>query len=750
MFSRKARPGHLDTYTGVGVRPAHLAPALLNAMAAATAIGAAMKRNALILDLTQPPGKSPVARALLLQLSVRRTPLTAAPRTASVRLRASAAPSARRDLLGDISEDAVARAPDRGVRHRVSFSDTSSEALHDVFHVPHFNSGPSAAAAAQLSSARATAKPRMVRKYVPTANGLVAVEVPAEEVNINLQRNAKLKASLSRSPLMQGVRRGPQVRTGSLVQPPAARHSSLRASEARNSSFRASSLLQDREDERKRAAARAAFEREKAEQERELAELKREAEAMKRQLQQQHETTISTPPPSTQKEEPDTTPKVLEDSASGETLNAKDSGEVVANGGPTPASVEALEASARAEQAVVDTQHAIELMGEPELTPAHAVDEAIPVPAADEAIPVPAAGESTPAHKTVEPFPDHAEHIPEPALDSDSEAMPAIIVPAISLSPSPSPPQIRPPTPPANHKPLPPLTLDSTADAHMVPPVQTRLRSHSSVGFVENPEIIDREHSPSPQPHTPSMAQALRPQNTPRSAMKRSLVYGSPANAKALAAQEAYLALATEENTRMNSSLQAPRAPFGGGPRTGDKVARRLSLRELPAKSEASMRTTLRPQLMQYPAIQPSGLPGYQLAAQKRAKELYAAANNSLGPAKSSLPPLEKKLSFEQKAPRSSGFMTTMRTAPARESTDGYTLDPGRPEPAGPSPTQFRSRFEDSDDEDVSRVSTLVARAPAADKARTLRAPAPAAEEAPKKKKFGLRLKKLFGKNARE
>lgn len=308
-----------------------------------------------------------------------------------------------------------------------------------------------------------------------------------------------------------------------------------------------------------------------------------------------------------------------------------------------------------------------------------------------------------------------------------------------ALSPE---PQISPEIPPRNAA----REMDYSSDEVSIKPVPgavDELDLAAKSGLEIDPQDALSQHL-----GTATMAQHLRPvfddasekserSDRPiKSAMKQlKLNYQMVPNGPA---HQAYLQLTTAENTRLNLKLSVP---LLDQPRLPDHLQRRMLqlLRKLPSLQPQTLSSrNLRegrlptpemahPQPIQpHPALQP----GYQSPLKAKAAELYARAN------------ARPRLMFQA---RPKEQMTTLRQQPQQQpplqqpqqqpARGGFhsRFNDSDDEPTGPA--GFQSRFNDSDEH-------LPTSAPAAAPVATLRNPEPAPK--PKKKRF---LRKLFSRD---
>lgn len=337
--------------------------------------------------------------------------------------------------------------------------------------------------------------------------------------------------------------------------------------------------------------------------------------------------------------------------------------------------------------------------------------------------------------------------------------------------------QVAPPSP--KFDPVPEVIYDHPEDRSLSPPVVNTAGSIRSVG---------------------SGSLESRPI---KSAMKKSpSMYNTGANTAESPAHQAYLSLTTAENTRLNSKLSTPQLAENGvssdyraPPKSPNVALKRMSqtLRKQPSAPVQGMAArNLRPRgtsdalipngvptrpyktvplpLPAHPALQPN----YQSPLKLKAAELYAKAN---GRPHSVFQPIQRLSSFSKnneppaqpeqpRKPTQTAHRTSMRPesyapAPVQQpavlngslknfrSRLADSDDESHAAPAS-SGRGFRSRFNDSDEDLPSHASHRpthdeVMRTPITslrDQKAGKKAPPP--EEKPKKKKF---LKKLFGRN---
>ncbi|ODQ81149.1 hypothetical protein BABINDRAFT_160548 [Babjeviella inositovora NRRL Y-12698] len=248
MFSRrKSRNYSQDSYTGVGTAPPAMGQVSLNALAAATAIGQAMKNNQPLSSLTQPVGRtnrnsSMTSNASNKQFLTRSSSLMLSrpPRMDSINSGSSRQGITHYDIddsydsamLDDITEEpnnrnarlappAVIGSAARKTKSRVSFSDANaSEASRDLLNANHkvtppvrANSTRRVTSSPQLQKpVPNVAGPKMIKKYIPTPNGLVCVEVPEVAPSAYERSHLPRSASLTFNPRTQQNHRSMQTR----------------------------------------------------------------------------------------------------------------------------------------------------------------------------------------------------------------------------------------------------------------------------------------------------------------------------------------------------------------------------------------------------------------------------------------------------------------------------------------------------------------------------------------------------------
>lgn len=795
MFRRKTR--NSTAYTGVGQSSPAAKQPNNNAMAAALTIGHNLKETQpLKYNNTRTPSIQRAPAAPRSQGSL----LKRSPSLQSNLPQARATSTPRSSISGTSHNPLVAK--QRGsVEYSVddSFNDSvleemgheadahySNRAQMSDLRIHHTPAGAVPRGSAQSAATAATTPVKMVKRYVPTANGIQVVEVPEALMKQAIARSNSMRSGMLISRL--GSLTG-QPRTGSLYllarrpkQPPAKKQL-LRLS----SLLQDSSITEDVESESRAAAADAKIAQDhelaaikrQIEQERQMArdlEAKRAEYEQLRALRLENErrmgelkvleeaersrsttpSVMSPPPelnhPETPRRDGFSTPSK---SAGSESLRHV----AAANLAAVPVT--------KVDVGITESGTLVSDVGLPQIT---ILSEESDVPIK----PVPFLVDEVDEKKL-----DNAQ-LPDSMVASEAAARGELVEPDHSNG-----------VDEFGIEEVPNDT-DSPSLAHHLRPVFDPVVDE----VPEQPlakDIDDFSNGVLPRPNVAESIQlilSLDSKSKPiKSAMKNSRVSYSalassdlPAATASNPAHQAYLLLTTAENTRLNSKLSAQQLgdELRPSPPKSPIPQKRLSqatLRKQPSTSAApgglalrSLRPRSTSDVMQpsanggmssrtfktqpqpiapHPALQPD----YQSPSKLKAAELYARANKR---PHSQFQPLQRKSSFskagaDDQPPQQRTTRTTLRSPQpvhpehGRQTSDvsyNSRLADSDAEPVSLS-HKFSSRFADSDDD---LPASGVSLSQPAQLTPTLRKPAADAKETgkPKKKKF---LRKLFGKN---
>lgn len=807
MFRRKTR--NSTAYTGVGQSSPAAKQPNNNAMAAALTIGHNLKEtqplkynNTRTSSLQRPPAVprsqgSLLKRSPSLQSNLPQAKATSTPRSSISGTRHNPLTAKQRNSVEYSVDDSFNDSILEEMGHEADAHYSNRAQMSDL-RIHHTPAGAVPRGSAQSAAAAASTPVKMVKRYVPTANGIQVVEVPEALMKQAIARSNSMRSGMLISRLGSLTA---QPRTGSLYllarrpkQPPAKKQL-LRLS----SLLQDSSIAEDVESESRGAAADA-----KIAQGQELAAIKRQIEQEKqmardleakraeyeqlRKLRLENErkmgelkvleeaersrsTTPSVVSPPPELNHPETPRRDLygsaahQHSATPSKTAGFDASHHVAAANQTAVPVTKVDVG------ITESGTLVSDVGLPQIT---ILSEESDVP--------------------IKPVPFLVDEVDEKKLGNDQ--LPDSVVASEAAAGD----ELRQP----GHSDgvdefgieEVPNDIDSPSLAHhlrpVFDPVVDQVRDEPLAK-----DIDDFSNGTFPRPNVAESIQlilSLDSKSKPiKSAMKNSrMSYNAlassdlPATATSNPAHQAYLLLTTAENTRLNSKLSAqqlgdeqrpspPKSP------TPQKRLSQATLRKQPSTSAApgglalrSLRPRSTSDVMQpnanggmssrtfktqpqpiapHPALQPD----YQSPSKLKAAELYARANKR---PHSQFQPLQRKSSFSKSAaddqpPQQRATRTTLRSPqPVHPDHGRQTSDVSYNSRLADSDAEapvtlshkFSSRFADSDDDLPSGGISQSQPSQPAQLTPTLRKPVPEAKETskPKKKKF---LRKLFGKN---
>lgn len=689
MFRRKTK--NSTAYTGVG----HAAPSAQqpnnNAMAAALTIGQNLK-------LSQPDVYAKPRAPSLRKQPVQRSSLSLLKRSSLLQntFAATLTPRHSRTGLGLLVQK---QPPSHEYNVDDSFTDSVLEQMGREADAHYSNE----ARLRDLKLHHQPPQPKMVKKYIPTPNGIQIVEVPEASMKQEIARSNSMR-SLPRSGLLSRIpralsmskqRRNPNLRLSSLVQAP-------RIDE--NAELETSAAIDDLELRRRREldALHAQIEHEKQlakdlelkrlEFER-LKQLRLENEKKMRALQILEEEEAhreASTSPAHQNGAVFNAPDISEltfvstDQGVRETKDSEDEEDVPVM--PVPFVVDEMEHK-QLKESLNDSADLLSSPITPEPTPVIEATAPNQTTHQFEAI-------STSPHDAIvdnyaENFLTYSQLEPSPAAASEDE-FGIQEVPKDSFDSPNLATQLRPnfASKPQESE---PETLDTkSTDAQPTwfetAPEKISAQDSSSPKFDPVPEIIDDLTVPPPNlagsiRSVSSMDSKLKPMKSAMKTPKSS--YSSNGNTAESPAHQAYLSLTTAENTRLNSKLSASqlndfnaqqeaRAPAPKSPNVQQK--RMSTLRKQPSASNpggmagrslrpqsyaetspsrpaAGMSSRLKNQSLPFPT-HPASQPNYQSPSKLKAAELYAKANKR---PISEFQPLQRKSSFSREIPGSDG-----------------------------------------------------------------------------------------------